>query len=242
MRSSPNPTAVEGAANSAALIRSWQENADRWTDAVRSEKIESRVSTTNAAVLAAVKRHRPTRVLDLGCGEGWLCRSLSEAGIFCVGIDSSPSLIEAARGVDGKGRYETLNYAQLTENPAAAGNYFDLIVANFSLLDLEMKDLLSALSRISVEGAHLVIQTSHPTAVGGHYKTGWKTETFASFGGGVWVPMPWYFRTLADWSSHLSLSWKLERIEEPSLPGQTVPASLLLTACKGSALRAMWQP
>ncbi|WP_221176052.1 class I SAM-dependent methyltransferase [Brevibacillus nitrificans] len=36
-------------------------------------------------------RYRPSRVLDVGCGEGWLARTLNEEGIDVVGIDGSPA-------------------------------------------------------------------------------------------------------------------------------------------------------
>lgn len=216
--------------NRATLIESWHRNAARWIEVVRSEKIASRASTTNAAILSTIKRHRPARVLDLGCGEGWLCRALAEDEIFCVGIDVSQCLIESAKANDRKGQYQALSYAQLIESPKSVGNYFDMVVANFSLLDDHQEELFAALSEISVDGARLVVQTLHPLNSGSGYKTGWQLEKFEGFGNGKWSPMPWYFRTLADWSLLLSSHWKLERIEEPCLPGQSIPTSLILTA------------
>ena len=44
------------------------------------------------------------RLLDLGCGDGVLTRHLMDLGCIVVGIDSSPSFVEAARsrGVDAR--------------------------------------------------------------------------------------------------------------------------------------------
>lgn len=54
------------------LSLSWQANADAWTAAVREQRIESRRQVTDAAILALA----PLRILDLGCGEGWLRRTV----------------------------------------------------------------------------------------------------------------------------------------------------------------------
>ena len=44
------------------------------------------------------------RVLDLGCGDGALTERLQQAGAVVVGVDSSPTMVEAAlaRGVDAR--------------------------------------------------------------------------------------------------------------------------------------------
>jgi hypothetical protein len=55
------------------LCLSWQANADAWTAAVREQRIESRRLVTDAAILALALA--PLRILDLGCGEGWLRRT-----------------------------------------------------------------------------------------------------------------------------------------------------------------------
>jgi ubiquinone/menaquinone biosynthesis C-methylase UbiE len=37
------------------------------------------------------------KILDLACGQGVLCRLLSQRGAFCTGVDASPDLIKLAR-------------------------------------------------------------------------------------------------------------------------------------------------
>ena len=53
---------------------SWTRNAALWIAAVRGGRIPSRARVTNDAIVNAILRHSPRRVLDVGCGEGWLPR------------------------------------------------------------------------------------------------------------------------------------------------------------------------
>ncbi|PYG96780.1 SAM-dependent methyltransferase, partial [Arthrobacter stackebrandtii] len=79
------------------LLDSWQHNARAWIDAVRSGAIESRRQVTDQAILLTILGRQPGRVLDLGCGEGWLLRALDDRGIESVGVDGDRALVEAAR-------------------------------------------------------------------------------------------------------------------------------------------------
>jgi 2-polyprenyl-3-methyl-5-hydroxy-6-metoxy-1,4-benzoquinol methylase len=216
----------------AALIWSWMANADAWTRAVREGRIESRRVATDAAIVDAVVALRPKRVLDLGCGEGWLMRALAEHGIEAVGLDVSMELVVAAEETGG-GRYRCCSYDEVIEDPTRAGGPYDAVVCNFSLLGAELVPLLSALRQNLWEGGALVIQTVHPwTAAGDEpYAEGWRTETFDAFGGEFAEPMPWYFRTLESWVDALhGAGFRLAALREPVHPGTGRPVSLLMVA------------
>lgn len=209
----------------ATLLASWHDNAARWSEAVRSGRIASRRLVTDSAVVAAIRALKPQRVLDLGCGEGWLTRALAAHVDESVGVDVSPELIEKAQALGG-GTFRILGYDALIDDPLALGG-FDVVVANFALLDDRLEPLLHALARI---GRHLVIQTLHPGNVPGTYEDGWRQEDFTGFGDGGWTPMPWYFRTTASWLNAVSGSWRLVRVDEPLHPETGRPAALLITA------------
>ncbi len=83
--------------NEQRLIDSWNNNAPSWTRVIRNQQIEGRVLVTNSAILETVIELKPKTFLDVGCGEGWLCRELFSKGIDGWGVDASAELIEAAR-------------------------------------------------------------------------------------------------------------------------------------------------
>lgn len=211
------------------LQQSWIVNAAAWTEAVRERRIESRRLVTDAAILEAILACEPRHVLDLGCGEGWLARALSARGPEVVGVDGSDRLIEAARAARG-GRFLTLSYAELAADPERAGTGFDVIVANFSLLDDSPAALLSAMRRVVTKSGTLIVQTVHPVFATGSlpYVDGWRTETFSAIPGQWREPMPWYFRTLSSWAALFGQSgWTIREIREPRLSDAAAPASIL---------------
>ncbi|MFL6246402.1 MAG: class I SAM-dependent methyltransferase [Thermoanaerobaculia bacterium] len=213
------------------LRRSWDANARSWTEAVRNESIESRRLVTNAAIVETVRAYGGRRVLDLGCGEGWLARALAAHGHDVTGIDASAALIAEARAL-GSGEFFEMSYDQL-----AIDARFDTIVANFSLLDDRTEQVLTRL-RPLVDG-HLIIQTTHPLFLGGGiYADGWRTETFSNLPGEWREPMPWYFRTLGSWIRVLTGSgYRIVEVREPLYPDKGVPASIIFI-CGAPASRA----
>jgi len=212
------------------LLQSWSHNAQAWTEAIRSGAIESRQQVTDQAILLAVMGGQPERVLDLGCGEGWLLRALAERGIEVVGVDGDATLVEAAQAA-GSSSVHVASYEDLVEAKVDIGCDYDLICANFSLLHQDIIPLLAAMYTLLMPGGALVIQTLHPWSVAaGDYQDGWREETFDGFKG-QWQPMPWYFRTLSSWLNALDMAgFQLNSLREPQHPQSPVPQSLLMIA------------
>lgn len=213
-----------------ALLHSWQHNAQAWTEAVRSGAIESRRQVTDQAILLAILARQPERVLDLGCGEGWLLRALTSRGIEAIGVDGDGSLVEAARAAGSTAVYQA-SYAELADAKVEVGHDYPLICANFALLHQDIIPLLAAMQALLAPGGALLIQTLHPWSVAsGEYQDGWRSESFAGFAG-HWQPMPWYYRTLSSWLRALDMAGlHLVELQEPQHPQSPQPQSLLMVA------------
>ncbi len=85
------------------------------------------------AVLALSASTAPRRVLDIGCGTGYLLRLLARQwpqATELAGIDPAPSMIEAAAG---PARDERLRFSiGAAERLPCAGSSFDLVVSTTS--------------------------------------------------------------------------------------------------------------
>ncbi len=222
------------------LSESWDKNAGNWTKAVREEQIPSRRQGTDEAIVTAILDRRPVRLLDVGCGEGWLIRNVVEAlrgqAMHCeaVGIDGAASLIEDARSTDPEGDYRVLDYDALMHGKASLGDPFGVIVFNYAILDEGASELLVANRSLLTPNGRIIIQTLHPDTQSGPYRDGWRTEDFSTFKSQNWQPMPWYFRTLSSWHTVIrDAGLVLEDLIEPMAEGGDRPLSLIMV-CKNS--------
>jgi len=211
----------------AAILESWSRNASPWTSAVRSGDIESRTLVTNAAIVDAVRAHAPRTGVDLGCGEGWLVRALSE--VKMVGVDAIAGLVEQARAAGG-GDFRVLSYEEIAAGKLALAA--DVAVANFSLIGNEAVDgLFAAAPTYLRAGGTLVVQTVHPLIACGDapYADGWRAGSWAGFSDDFKDASPWYFRTVSSWIALFERhGLRVVEMREPLHPRTGKPVSLIL--------------
>lgn len=216
--------------NEERILQAWTVNAAPWAEAVQSGTIASRVNVTNQAVLQAVGEG-PGRLLDLGCGEGWLARELGRRGWEVLGVDGAQALVDIAERLGGA-EYLCLPYEGLEQ--ALEDRLFECVVANFSLLgDQSTADAIAAAGRLLVPGGRLVLQTVHPCWVDDNRHEGWREETWQALGALACTPSPWYYRNLGSWLQ-LFKERGLSELEtkEPTAPGAEQPASLIILGRK----------
>lgn len=216
--------------NEERLIDSWNNNAKSWTRVIRNKQIESRVLVTDSAILETVIELNPQTFLDVGCGEGWLCRELFSKGIDGWGVDASADLIEAARHY-GDSRFLLSLYSDLTSHRFGDTVHFSCLICNFSILgQWDLAQIASAGRSLLEERGKIIVQTLHPIIACGEaaYVDGWRETSWQGIGDEAFDPAPWYFRTVESWIEEFhARNYRLLKLREPCHPATNKPMSII---------------
>jgi 2-polyprenyl-3-methyl-5-hydroxy-6-metoxy-1,4-benzoquinol methylase len=211
------------------ILKSWQQNAANWIATIEQQEIESRRLVTNDAIIQTVCSFGVNKILDVGCGEGWLTRALQQKGMEAVGVDAIPQLVTAAIEKGGP-FYEVVSYQDLAKGAWRKQMLFDAAVINFALIDQQDTEaLIHALPIYLSAAGFVVIQTLHPylRIASGDYVTGWKEGSWEGMKRRFTHAYPWYFRTLEDWLKLFQSKYTLVAVQEPMHPETRQPLSII---------------
>ena len=208
----------------------WEENAREWIDVVSSGQIASR-RFTDVAIQDMLKSLSGPKVLDVGCGEGWLTRRLSKMGKRATGVDAIETLLAYARS-RGPEPYQCLSYADIIAGNAIINAPFDTAVFNFSLYRKDDVDILFKIIKGQLtDQGYIVVQTLHPYFLiqnGLEYKSQMIRDSWKGLPGNFTGGHSWYARTLGDWVKLVtSADLKIVDIKE-TLNAENKPISLIL--------------
>ncbi|MEO1010303.1 MAG: class I SAM-dependent methyltransferase [Bacteroidota bacterium] len=185
------------------ITKSWDENAQEWIRIIDSEMIPSR-KFTNRAVVQTLRNLEASKILDVGCGEGWLTREITQMGKVGIGLDAIEALLENAR-IKGPQAYYLLSYEAIIAGELIPDAPFEAIVCNFCLYDKDsLAPLLSQLKKFLSKDGKIVIQTLHPfflTQQDIEYKSQWLGDAWKGLPGKFKNGHSWYARTMEDWVS-----------------------------------------
>ena len=145
-------------------LRSATDLFSEWADVGRDEGMERGHSASVEVMLKELLEgwNRPFRVMDIGCGNGWVVRRLSAHALcsHASGVDGAPSMIAKARTIDPDGDYIEAMLPEWTP-----GAPYDLVHTMECLYYLE--DPLGFLQTLHDEwmrpGGRLVIGVDHYT-------------------------------------------------------------------------------
>ena len=145
------------------LSSRWDTNASFWVQIIREHRDKYRTELTDPAMLEASGSPTGLKVLDVGCGEGYLSRLLATDGAAVTGIDFSPSLIEAAQTKNLSEKLPITFDVGSVESLPCGDDVFDLVVCNHVMNDLpDPSGPIQEFSRVLRRGGRLVVLMLHP--------------------------------------------------------------------------------
>ena len=145
--------------------RGWESEAENWISWARKPGHDDYWSYS-PAFFRDVVPSPAGRTLEIGCGEGRVTRDLQRLGHDAFAVDTSPTLVRAARDLDPGGRYILGDAARL---PFEAGT-FAIVVAYNSLMDVDdMQRAVGEASRVLRPNGRMCICVTHPMADAGRF-------------------------------------------------------------------------
>lgn len=148
----------------ATVRRGWDEVASWWVRRYTEKGDINREWVIDPALLAIAGNVRGRRVLDAGCGGGYLSRILAKRGARVVGVDLSPKLLDEAKAQEARAplgiRFLRGDLAKLS---ALDRGSFDLVISNVVLQDVRrLKDAIRELGRVLRPKGRFVFSITHP--------------------------------------------------------------------------------
>jgi 2-polyprenyl-3-methyl-5-hydroxy-6-metoxy-1,4-benzoquinol methylase len=142
----------------------WNQVAPGWIEFVRTDPnaMSFRDYILKPALLDLLGPVEGKKVLDAGCGEGDISRTLAKKGALVTGIDASDILLDAAKGSEEK---DKLGITYLQKDVADLGDLADFDLAVSNQLISVMPDHAAAfreLHRVLRTGGTLVVSVTHP--------------------------------------------------------------------------------
>ena len=213
-------------------ITGWNENAQRYADAAGEYGDHNKENVLNPVLFDLMGDVRAMRVLDAGCGEGYLSRLIARQGAEVVGVDLSQDLLEIAKRRTPKESKIAYLHANVEALNGVADRTFDLAVSSMVLMDVP--DHMSALHEIRrtlKDDGKLILAIAHPcfTSDGTWHRSEcgeklfWRTDNYFHETARPQQPMPdvkgtihYFHRTLTTYfRSFKQAGFFVEELVEP---------------------------
>src|SRR5262245_2152547 len=209
----------------------WNRVARDWDTQVGDEGDSNRILNSDPVITEFAGDVAGLKVLDAGCGTGYLSRKLHDAGAKVIGIDFSEKMIEIARAKAGHLDFRVDSCSELR---TVEDGSIDLVIANYVLMDTpDLNGAVRAFSRVLKSGGAAIVVFSHPCFPQGRATSSQDPDsiqyhwTFSYFEPRKCIDPPWahfnddfiwFHRPLSDyWKAFKSAGFDVVDFEEPRI-------------------------
>jgi ubiquinone/menaquinone biosynthesis C-methylase UbiE len=141
----------------------WESNAQAFAELIGNQGTPHHQEILNPCIERLLGNVKGKKLLDAGCGEGYLSRYYAQLGANVTGVDISEELIKISRKITEEARIDVSFRVGNVCNLDIQDNSFDLILCNLVLLNIPcFQKALSEFCRILKLGGVLVLSIVHP--------------------------------------------------------------------------------
>lgn len=185
----------------------------------------------NPALFSLIGDVSRKKLLDAGCGEGYLSRLLARQGALVTGVDYSPRMLEHAKSRTPNELVIGYQHGNLEELDFLENDQFQLVVSNMVIQDLaDYEKAFQEVYRVLEKDGYFIFSILHPCFVtpnSGWVKTEegaklyWKTDRYFYEGAyeqriGEEEKMILFHRTLTSYINALvQTGFLIEEVVEP---------------------------
>ncbi|KAA1191458.1 class I SAM-dependent methyltransferase [Paenibacillus sp. B2(2019)] len=120
----------------------------------------------NPALFSLMGSVENKKVLDAGCGEGYLSRMLAKAGASVTGVDYSQNMITIAKSKSPEELKINFHHGNCEDLSFLQNESYDLIVSNMVIHDLSDYEMaIHEMYRLLVDGGTFIFSILHPCFV-----------------------------------------------------------------------------
>jgi ubiquinone/menaquinone biosynthesis C-methylase UbiE len=142
----------------------WNRVASDWDLQVGDDGDSNRRLNSDPTLWKFVGNVQGLRILDAGCGTGYLARKLANQGAAVTGIDISEKMIEIAWDRATKNA-KSIDFRvdSCVRLGSLESESFDMIISNYVLMDVpDLENTIRAFNRVLKANGNAVLVFSHP--------------------------------------------------------------------------------
>lgn len=156
----------------------WNKVAQDWDIQVGDDGDSNRILNSDPVLWQFMGNVEGVRILDAGCGTGYLTRKLQQKGALVTGVDLSPKMIEIARRKSEQLEQNIAFYVDsCSQLDCFENERFELIVSNYVLMDIpDLEGTMQTFNRVLKPKGKAIFVFSHPCfpAENATTKNNWK--------------------------------------------------------------------
>ncbi|MFH1551660.1 MAG: class I SAM-dependent methyltransferase [bacterium] len=146
------------------LKAEWDKMANYWNKDAGDTGVWHNYTDIDPVILELIGNVKNKKILEIGCGNGYLSRLLAQKGAEVIGTDLSQKLLDYAKEKEEINPVGIKYFQRDAANlKGLKNNFFDIVIANMCLMDIKDADkAVEEANRVLKKNGRFVFSINHP--------------------------------------------------------------------------------